>query len=109
MSSVINALKNAPLRSKDGPLFDPVSVGDYELNARYVYAPLTRCRGLGKLDINNILPSGMLAGPYVSVEGRHPTLRKLYTFVFLFCRQHSTAGGDPVLLGTRPQRSADAN
>jgi hypothetical protein len=49
MASVIEAVKNVTLGTEDGPLFEPLKVGDYQLSARYVHAPLTRCRALGKL------------------------------------------------------------
>jgi len=62
MASVMNGVKNANLGSKDGPLFDPVKVGDYQLSARYVYAPLTRCRALGELVLCNFFSAARHAG-----------------------------------------------
>lgn len=49
MASVIEAVKNVTLGTEDGPLFEPLKVGDYQLSARYVHAPLTRCRALGNI------------------------------------------------------------
>ena len=48
MATIINGVKNATGLGGDGKLFSPVTVGDYKLDARFIYAPLTRCRGLGK-------------------------------------------------------------
>jgi len=50
-SMIANGVKHVTLAGNaniDGPLFEPVKVGDYQLSARYVYAPLTRCRALGE-------------------------------------------------------------
>ena len=34
--------------SSSSPLLTPFSLGSFNLNVRMVYAPLTRCRALGK-------------------------------------------------------------
>ena len=41
MTSIINSIKELALGTSDGPLFEPVKVGKYDLKVRYVYAPLT--------------------------------------------------------------------
>ena len=43
MTSIVNAIKELALGTSDGPLFEPVKVGKYDLKVRYVYAPLTVC------------------------------------------------------------------
>ena len=41
MTSIINSIKALAVWTSDGPLFEPVKVGKYNLKVRYVYAPLT--------------------------------------------------------------------
>ncbi len=61
MASIVNGVKNVALTGKDGPIFEPVKIGDYQLNARYVYAPLTRCRALGEQILLRLFRTGMSA------------------------------------------------
>lgn len=47
------------------PLLTPFALGEFDLDLRMIYAPLTRCRALGELDV--------LQGPSV-VATCHPCL-----------------------------------